>query len=289
MSATRRNGAAGKPPPSPPWTSDATTSNAVSSTLTASLPPAYMFLIVYPLTLILGSLFSLLDPSARAAPYSVLSQSHPTEAAPSYFAQKKNLFNLYFVKVGWFWITSSYAVFLATRSIRRMRITRGVAEGPTWAKAQGLIRWALVTVWWIAVTQWFFGPPIIDRGFKLTGGKCDALLNEGPKDAGDFVTAAACRVAGGAWVGGHDISGHVFLLVLGSAFLGMEALPVLMHSTESGNEEEDGTKGIAGWGVLFVAAVGGLSWWMLLMTAAYFHTWFEKVSRVSYTNDCTEF
>ena len=23
--------------------------------------------------------------------------------------------------------------------------------------------------------------------------------------------------------------------------------------------------------------VAGLSWWMLLMTAAYFHTWFEKV------------
>ena len=30
-------------------------------------------------------------------------------------------------------------------------------------------------------------------------------------------------------------------------------------------------------GLSVPVAVAGLSWWMLLMTAAYFHTWFEKV------------
>lgn len=29
-------------------------------------------------------------------------------------------------------------------------------------------------------------------------------------------------------------------------------------------------------GVKFAIGVVGLMWWMLLMTAAYFHTWFEK-------------
>jgi len=29
-------------------------------------------------------------------------------------------------------------------------------------------------------------------------------------------------------------------------------------------------------GVKFALAVAALMWWMLLMTAAYFHTWFEK-------------
>ena len=30
-------------------------------------------------------------------------------------------------------------------------------------------------------------------------------------------------------------------------------------------------------GVSAPVVVAGMSWWMLLMTAAYFHTWFEKV------------
>lgn len=31
-----------------------------------------------------------------------------------------------------------------------------------------------------------------------------------------------------------------------------------------------------GLGVKVALGVAGMSWWMLLMTAAYFHTWFEK-------------
>ena len=33
-------------------------------------------------------------------------------------------------------------------------------------------------------------------------------------------------------------------------------------------------------GVKIVLGVSGLSIWMLLMTAAYFHTWFEKVNSI---------
>ncbi|KAB8343070.1 hypothetical protein FH972_022664 [Carpinus fangiana] len=58
---------------------------------------------------------------------------------------------------------------------------------------------------------------------------------------------AACRVAGGQWLGGYDVSGHVFLLVLGSGMLWMEVLPVVLPGvrgltgrrvvmTESGGE-----------------------------------------------------
>jgi hypothetical protein len=31
-----------------------------------------------------------------------------------------------------------------------------------------------------------------------------------------------------------------------------------------------------GWGVKLALGVAAMNWWMLLMTAAYFHTWFEK-------------
>lgn len=108
---------------------------------------------------------------------------------------------------------------------------------------------------------------------------------------------------GGMWKGGHDISGHVFLLILGSAFLWMEILPAVLKA-QGLNEERrvkvgsgkvvktrsivDGTvqtdedkldkkqEEYASWGVKMAVGVVGLSLWMLLMTAAFFHTWFEK-------------
>lgn len=157
-------------------------------------------------------------------------------------------------------------------------------------------------MWWIFVTQWFFGPPLIDRGFTLTGGACELVhaAEEGEVEMDDtrqFVTGMACKAVGGKWKGGHDISGHVFLLVLGSMFLFEEVLNVILRHT--GPEERvivmaDGSVKSADteasithdastsqakwdWGVKAGLSVGGLSLWMLLMTAAYFHTWFEKV------------
>lgn len=147
------------------------------------------------------------------------------------------------------------------------------------------------------MTQWFFGPGLVDRGFRVTGGACElASAMEGSGGAKEFVTGQACKAVGGQWRGGHDISGHVFILVLGSLFLGLEVLPGLVGAKglreerfvvgrdgsvgraerevvgEGGGEEGEWKAGV---GALLV--VVGLSWWMLLMTAAYFHTWFEKV------------
>jgi len=147
------------------------------------------------------------------------------------------------------------------------------------------------------VTQWFFGPALIDRGFMITGGACElAQKYEGSGGKAELFTSQACRAVGGVWWGGHDISGHVFILVLGSAFLGLEILPVLVGKKglreervvrrsdgrigraerEGGEQEERGGEGVGA-----PVVVAGLSWWMLLMTAAYFHTWFEKVSGYS--------
>lgn len=287
----RRNGA------SVPKTPDyvAPTDSRLQSTRSPFLPTSIEALLlgIYPSTLLLGSLFSLLEPHARAAPYSAVSQSHPSAVAPSYFAQKRNIFNIFFVKIGWFWTTLAFVMFLFLHP----------STGPSGGlvlnrkRAQGLLRWALVTVWWAALTQWFFGPPLIDRGFRFTGGQCELLRTEegraGMGDKRELITAAACKLAGGQWKGGHDISGHVFLLVLGSAFLWMEILPVLVGretryvkrregdwitaDRESEGEKQEEEKEAAR-GLSVPLVVTGLSWWMLLMTAAYFHTWFEKVN-----------
>lgn len=117
-------------------------------------------------------------------------------------------------------------------------------------------------------------------------------------DTRQFVTGVACKAVGGKWKGGHDISGHVFLLVLGSMFLFEEVLHVTMKTTTAKEERtimmNDGaiksaevetevgsstaTEGKWTLGAKLVLAVGGLSVYMLLMTAAYFHTWFEKLT-----------
>ncbi|KAI4093572.1 MAG: hypothetical protein LQ344_002799 [Seirophora lacunosa] len=305
MSATRRTN--GTPYKSSSRSSSAPSSKAQRTTRPASYlteqkllsPPELLLLLTYPSLLLLGSLFSLLDPSARNAPYSATSQSHPPEFAPNYFALKKNVFNRWFVKVGWFWFTVAWAVWVAVgvgmvqknknRSQQRVVEVTGDEEEEeekeglvlTPQRLRSVLRWAAVTTWWMLVTQWCFGPALIDRGFRLTGGACELMRDnngdvrtETMSDVKEFLTAAACKVAGGEWKGGHDVSGHVFILVLGSAAVGMEVLGALIRSR--GDEGDEATKGLGKWGWGVVIGVVGMSWWMLLMTAAYFHTWFEK-------------
>ncbi|KAL8863503.1 MAG: hypothetical protein Q9178_000184 [Gyalolechia marmorata] len=275
----------------------------IPSSLTTLLQPGEaIFLLVYPSLLVLGSLFSLLEPSARAAPYSATSQSHPPEVAPNYFALKGNIFNTWFVKVGWFWFTIAWAVwvFMCMRMLGKSRAPLGEEgrivelddddqEGEeekkdkdgvlvlTPQKLQSVLRWVAVTLWWMVVTQWFFGPALIDRGFRFTGGQCELMRSDAARqemgDVREFVTGAACKIAGGEWKGGHDISGHVFILVLGSASLVLEALGAIVNNSRTGSE---GKQQRLGWGWGIVSSVVGMSLWMLLMTAAYFHTWFEK-------------
>jgi hypothetical protein len=260
-----------------------------------------ILLSVYPATLVLGSIFALLDPTARSAPYNAVTQSHFADTAPSYFATKGNIFNRFFVKQGWAWVTFSYFLFLFTHP------SAGPSLQITPRRIKGTLRWGVVTIWWIFVTQWFFGPAIIDRGFVLTGGQCELVeaAEAGHVEmdgARQFFTGVACKTVGGKWKGGHDISGHVFLLVIGSMFLFEEVLHVVLKSPTTEEERtvymgdgaiksanigaESGEYGIWTLGAKVVLGVAGLSLYMLLMTAAYFHTWFEKVSldHVSYAN-----
>ncbi|KAK8064691.1 hypothetical protein PG994_007329 [Apiospora phragmitis] len=256
-------------------------------------------LVIYPTVLAFGTLFSALSPQTRASPYDSTGQSHVQALAPSYFARKDNLFNVLFVKRGWAWITAAFVAFAVTHP--------AVTSTPSRAARAGL-RWAAVTGWWFLVTQWCFGPALIDRGFRLTGGQCavaESNVVQGDKHAGarDFATAVACKAAGGRWSGGHDISGHVFLLVLGSWFLlqevGWVAVRVgaltgrrdertvvmgdgavkgagVVAEKSEGQEDTTDAHRTLGLGGRFALVVVGLCLWMLLMTAIYFHTWFEK-------------
>ncbi|KAH6606894.1 alpha-galactosidase [Trichoderma cornu-damae] len=253
---------------------------------------------VFPAILVFGTVFSVVSPDIRASPYDHVSQSHRQDPgmAPSYFARKNNVFNVVFVKRGWGWITFAFVFSLlmqpAGRTPPAVVLARRIRAG---------LRWVAVTAWWFFVTQWFFGPPIIDRSFRWTGGKCEPAQREvatGDGTVTEMLTAVACKAAGGKWKGGHDISGHVFLLVLGTALLMQEVgWPALRFSgwlaeerciimsggavESAGVESETAIGEGAGEPAFNVGgktAIGimSLSLWMLLMTAIYFHTWFEK-------------
>ncbi|KAI0816721.1 inositol phospholipid synthesis and fat-storage-inducing TM-domain-containing protein [Xylaria sp. FL0064] len=293
-SSSRNTNGAASPGPKTPTMMTATATPTRNSPFLPT-PLETIFLAIYPSILLLGTLFSVLSPETRGAPYDAARQSHVQVHAPSYFARKDNLFNVLFVKRGWLWVTVAFLAFVATHPTFR-RGSRTTARAAT--------RWALVTAWWVLITQWCFGPPIIDRGFRFTGGKCEVAhdaVDSGTADHKELFTAAACRTAGGNWSGGHDISGHVFLLVLGSCFLVQEVGWVVVRAgakiVGSGDDRAivmgDGAfKGAKvevehtaepherhlGVGGKFAAGVVGLSLWMLLMTAAYFHTWFEKLT-----------
>jgi hypothetical protein len=304
--STRRKPGTSKSSDGLPTNGSATSSVNTTSTSSATRSPFLptrletLLISIYPLTLIFGSLFSLLSDSTRNAPYNPISQSHPPEFAPSYFARKKNVFNIYFVKIGWFWTTLAFAIFIFTHT------SLGPLMRPiTPRRIQAVLRYLAVTACWVATTQWFFGPPLIDRGFRITGGVCEILKEDvavGARSKGEQIfTAAACKLAGGQWKGGHDISGHVFLLILGSALLWSEILPAVTHSeglrdgrrimlangsvktvaemqretaedSRIGGQEQQVTT----IGVKIGIGVAALMWWMLLMTAAFFHTWVEK-------------
>lgn len=301
--------------PGSPSSSSSNKSSSSTSTATTRTPPQLptpaesLLLLVYPVLLLFGTVFSALSPETRAAAYDAAGQSHVQAEAPSYFARKNNLFNVLFVKRGWAWVTVAFFVFALTHP----RLGNGAR------KLQAVARWAAVTAWWVLVTQWCFGPALIDRGFRFTGGKCEvaetAVFEGGLEGSSksDVFTAVACKASGGKWSGGHDISGHVFLLVLGSWFLlqevgwvvarvasssssgkglfpfGREERCVVMHDgavkgagVEAYEKEEARIQqqGGATVGSKFAIGVVGLCLWMLLMTAIYFHTWFEKVSLV---------
>lgn len=303
MPATKRAGRTAANAPSTAADTTITTTTTAGMTSAARrtspfipTPVERLALGLFPLLLIFGSLFALLSPDTRALTYDAATQSHRAadgSVAPSYFARKSNLFNVYFVKRGWGWTTAALLAFVFLHP----------AVAAPRVRARAVARWAVLTAWWALVTQWCWGAPLIDRGFRWTGGQCDIAALEvvaGTADAAEVLTAVACKAVGGRWRGGHDISGHVFLLTLGSALLMHEVLWPLARwagwraeercvvmgdgalkgaSVEADRAHAAGreAKPVLGYGGKFALGVLGLNLWMLLMTAIYFHTWFEKV------------
>ncbi|KAF9972525.1 conserved oligomeric Golgi complex component [Actinomortierella ambigua] len=130
---------------------------------------------------------------------------------------------------------------------------------------QALARWALATAYWWIIVQWFFGPSLFDRIFVISGGSCSVE---------QAFTSHHCRRQGGVWSGGHDISGHMFLLTHACLFL-IEELSVFWNVSEAWNVLAH--RQAARYAVYAASSVAALWWWMLLMTSVYYHALPENI------------
>ncbi|EGW35656.1 uncharacterized protein SPAPADRAFT_58864 [Spathaspora passalidarum NRRL Y-27907] len=226
----------------------------------------------------------------------------PQEEVYNYYTDKRNILNQLFVKNGWAWTTIVIVVFyvsILTQS--RPRKSKVIREA--------VIRYAVITMWWILFTQWCFGLPIMDRIFVLTGGKCVvedpgrhvklfANLGNG-KSVSSTISSYNCkRIKGSSWEGGHDPSGHVFLLIHSSLYLFLETAEywpgwgALINSISSVVHNHEKTiieklKQLAILGVkihpqLLVIGMISFWWFMLLTTNIYFHSIAEKLVGMVY-------
>ncbi|EDK46259.1 conserved hypothetical protein [Lodderomyces elongisporus NRRL YB-4239] len=205
----------------------------------------------------------------------------PQEEVYNYYNDKRNVLNQWFVKRGWGWTTLVvvlfYSLFAVPQILNSTLTTATAARTTTTARRVdeneddsvlvsgkkekklyttkserlskyflgAIVRYLLLTIWWVLFTQWCFGLPIMDKIFVVSGGAC---VIEPPQFAasqqkisnsqhlfGKFiqdletlvwrsssVSSYHCRKLRGNWEGGHDPLGHVFLMIHSSLYLYLE-------------------------------------------------------------------
>lgn len=146
----------------------------------------------------------------------------------SYFSRSDNLFNVFFVKLGWFWTLIFSVPYLALSSYT-------ICCGDVKRLCRNhLPRLLIATMFWYGWTKFF---NVIETSF----GRCSTR---------GFETKSTCLKAGHLWQG-FDISGHAFILIYSSLVLIEEARPIvnwesikdLLRNEEHNRNGGDGARG----------------------------------------------
>lgn len=236
-----------------------------------SFPRAQLIgLTILPFLIILGQLMSLFSPD---------------ESVNNYFTSRGNIVNKLFVKFGWFWTISAYIYLLYRKHIEGIKNKSAILNSIT--------RVVIITCGWYIFTQWFFGLPIMDRIFIFTGGKCDGicennvphnlrhLLKKSDTDdyyISDLLSSATCRTLNGSWGGGHDPSGHIFLLTVSINLLLWETSELWTNDGDIIKKSE-----LSFWHRILIqpifvtAFIVSLELMMFLMTIIKYHTLAEQL------------
>ncbi|GAA5967567.1 hypothetical protein JCM11641_005698 [Rhodosporidiobolus odoratus] len=250
-------------------------------------------------------------------------RAFPVPSLP-YFADKRNSLNQLFVKRSWGWVTAIFLVLslliflfhphhpstttVPTESSREKKQSASATPvRPTTAHLlTTLRRYLLATLFWFYLTQatWFgtrLGPSISHRILRSSGATCiPAAMTSQTSGAGGGLHAdgpndgiPACTGAKGEyWRGGHDVSGHAFMMVHAALFLFEILLPLLpslypfLFSSSSAAASAAAARPrmhpiVAAVGYA-ASAVLVLCWWMLLMTSLFFHSPAEKLTGVAF-------
>ncbi|GME87891.1 hypothetical protein B5S28_g1103 [[Candida] boidinii] len=260
-----------------------------------------LILISFPLILALGQ---------------VLYYSTPIEYFDNIFNSKNNFLNIVFVKNGWGFTILVYLIFIASTYIK----SNNDRERQKLIK-ESLIRFVIVTFCWYFYTQWFFGLPIMDKIFHVTGGYCYIIPEKNIKPAHinkfklmDFIidelegfkkgseednyyftngiSSRVCRSMKGRMYGGHDPSGHIFLLSLSTCFLLFELgyfvtpkqfnknLQEFKNNFKTCLRNKEYKKLFAlffYYPIILVIGLTYLWFYMFLVTSIYFHSFSEQM------------
>lgn len=136
----------------------------------------------------------LLEPMFRVGVYmcGVTVAALITDLVPlpkTYFANKRNIFNQWFVKIGWGWTLTVLGTFVFLTSYTYCCAKKQLVQ-------KHMSRLLFATAWWYICTSVF-------EWVEHTTGFCSVSGHPNKK---------ACIVAGGHW-SGFDVSGHSFLLI----------------------------------------------------------------------------
>lgn len=235
-----------------------------------------------------------------------------SEEVNNYYNDKRNIFNRIFVKQGWFWTTIVMVIYYGILIYKNESSSANPKKFNSTKVIKTAIRnYLITTLWWILFTQWCFGLPLMDKVFVWTGGSCyvdhdkltpnhklfsmfsahaDQDLTKGLWSKS--INSKTCRKLKGQWQGGHDPSGHVFLLTHSSIYLffemrqlgisyGLENLKGMINRLTASKTWKQkfgvlGTHILANPSLLVMALIS-LWWYMLLMTNIYFHSILEKL------------
>ncbi|XP_040104931.1 acyl-coenzyme A diphosphatase FITM2 [Oryx dammah] len=196
-------------------------------------------------------------PWALAA--SMLAGSLVKELSPlpeSYLSNKRNVLNVYFVKVAWAW---TFCLLLPFIALTNYHLT---------GKA-GLVLRRLSTLL-VGTAIWYVCTAIFSNIEHYTGSCYQSPALEGERK--EHQSKQQCHGEGGFWHG-FDISGHSFLLTF-CALMIVEEMAVLHEVKTDRNHRLHAAI------TTLVVALGFLTFiwvWMFLCTAIYFHNLSQKV------------
>ncbi|CAL1707717.1 unnamed protein product [Somion occarium] len=254
------------------------------------MPPSFSKTVLAVLTTVIvyGTIHSVLNDTYLDTSNPLLTHlPHPLHAT-HYFANKKNILNIYFIKQVWAWTTAAFFFLFAT-SPRTTRTYHRVAQ------------YFVETGVWLVFTSWFFGPSLLDRFVTSTGGECVLVLPSGgilgvPHEfcytqstlsptTHPALFGAPFTLPDPTWFGrprlrkGHDVSGHMFLLTMSLLFLADQ----LRYSfarirSPSGKEESVQWSRLHRYAVFTNIVVLSVLLFSVYTTSVYFHTPFEKMT-----------